>query len=669
MRAPQLRLPILLRIGAVLLGLLLTLLLVLVFFPWNMLREPVNRYVSERTGRKFEITRRLDVDLGWRGATIKLDGVEFANPAWARDPYLVKAERAEFELRLWPLLSRRVVIPRIALVSPVLGLQMEEDGRRTWALGKNTADSGTAPVIGLLEVDNGSLDFLAGFRGVDLHADFSFDSAQGDMPLTYRIKGRYQRQALTAQGRTGNVLQIESAGAPPFPIEIDATAGRTRLKAQGTVAELSTLDGVDARFDLRGQNLGDLYPLLGIALPQTSPYALSGELRKQAKQWNAIGIKGKLGLSDIGGDMRFDQSAKLPYLSGQLRSSVMDMDDLGPLIGLPPTERSANAVDGVAPPPTITEVKRARRDPGRKVLPTATLDFERLRAMNADVKYTADRIRNVRELPLDQGAVQVKLKDGVLTLDPLKLGVAGGSLAGAIRIDGTRNPADIRAALDVRAMQLNRLIPKVETMRTSFGKLDGRVNLAGQGNSVASWMGSASGDVAALTGRGQFSNLLLEFMGLDGGEIIKFLLGGDRNVTLRCAALAFDVDKGTMHSRSVMMDTEDTVFNATGQADLSKETLDFVVRAQPKDMSILSLRTPLHIGGTLGSPSAGVEAGPLATRGALAVVLGAINPLLALAATVETGPGTDADCQEVMATAKRPASREAASGAAKAKKQ
>jgi uncharacterized protein involved in outer membrane biogenesis len=303
------------------------------------------------------------------------------------------------------------------------------------------------------------------------------------------------------------------------------------------------------------------------------------------------------------------------------------------------------------------------------VLPDATLDFERLRAMNADVKYAAERIRNVRELPLDKGSVQIRLKDGVLTLDPLNVGLASGTVAGAIRIDGAQNPAEIRAALDVRGMQLSRLIPKIETMRTSFGKLDGRINLSGRGNSVASWLGHASGDVAALTGRGEFSNLLLEVMGLDGGEVIKFLLRGDKNVVMRCAAMAFDVDKGTMHSRSVVLDTEDTIFNVSGQASLSNETLDFVVRPQPKDKSILSLRTPLLVGGTFAAPRAGLEPGSLATRGAAALVLGALNPLLALAATVETGPGTDADCQEVLALAKRPASREAAAGAAKAKKQ
>jgi len=75
------------------------LVIVLAFFPWDTLRGPVNRYVSEQTGRKFEITRRLDVGLGWGQATVKLDGIEFANPSWARDPYLVKADRAEFDIR------------------------------------------------------------------------------------------------------------------------------------------------------------------------------------------------------------------------------------------------------------------------------------------------------------------------------------------------------------------------------------------------------------------------------------------------------------------------------------------------------------------------------------------------------------------------------------------
>ncbi|MGJ7532934.1 MULTISPECIES: AsmA family protein [unclassified Variovorax] len=635
----------------------------LAFFPWDMLREPVNRYVSEKTGRKFEITRRLDVGLGWRQATVKFDGIEFANPSWARDPYLVKADRAEFDIRIWPLIASKIVIPRLALFSPTLGLQMEADGRRTWALGKDTSDGGTVPSIGLMQVDTGAVDFLAKHLGVDLHADLSYDSSRGEMPLNYRIKGRYKGQPLTASGRTGNVLQINAAGAPPFPMEINAAAGQTQLKAAGTVAELSGLDGIDAKFEIKGQTLGALFPLLGIALPQTSPYALSGNLGKRGKLWAATGLKGRLGLSDIAGDMRFDQAGQLPHLAGDLRSRVMDMDDLGPLIGLPPTARTASTVEGVAPPPTITQVKR----PGGKVLPTAPLDFERLRAMNADVKYTADRIQNVRDIPLDRGSVQVKLADGVLTLDPLDLGVAGGKLGGAIRIDASKNPADIRASLDVRAMQLARLFPKLETTGNSVGRLDGRINLSGSGNSVANWLGGASGDVAVISGRGQFGNLLPVFATLVGGDIIKFLLRGDRNVELRCAALAFDVNKGLMTGRTLVVDTTNAVFIATGQANLATEGLDFVVRPEPKSKSILSIRTPLVVSGTLGDPKGGVEVGPLAGRGLAALALGAINPLLALAATIEPGPGVDSDCKGVLAQANKPTAGAAANGAARAK--
>lgn len=656
--------PLWLKLLAAFVLLLAALAALLAFFPWDTLREPINRYVSEKTGRKFEITRRLDVGIGLRGATVKADGIEFANPPWARDPYLVKAERAEFDIRLWPLITQKVVIPRLALSSPTLGLQVEPDGRRTWALGKDTSDPGTVPVIGLMQVDGGAVDFLAKHLGVDLHADVSYDTSRGRLPLSFRIKGRYKGQPLSAEGRTGNVLQLRAAGQPPFPLEVDGAAGHTRLKASGTVTDLADLDGIQARFDLKGQTLGALFPLLGIALPETSPYALSGDLRKSGKLWEVAGLKGRLGLSDIAGDMRFDKAGQVPHLAGELRSKVMDMDDLGPLIGLPPTERSAKAVEGVAPPPTIKQVKRAA---GAKVLPTATLDFDRLRAMNADVKYAAERIRNVRDVPLDHGSVQIKLNNGVLALDPLDLGVGGGKLAGAIRIDATQNPADIRASLDLRNMQLNRLVPKIETMRSSFSRLDGRINLSGRGNSVASWLGGASGDVIALTGRGRFSNLLLEFMGLDGAEIIKFLLRGDQNVELRCAAMAFDVDKGVMTSRSMVLDTADTVFYATGQANLATEKLDFVVRPEPKDASILSLRSPLVIGGSFGAPTGGVQAGPLAERGLAALVLGALNPLLALAATIETGPGQDADCKGVLAEAQKPSAGAAAVGAAKAK--
>src|SRR4051812_13289411 len=87
--------------------------LLLAVFPWDTLRGPVNRYVTKKTGREFQITRHLDVKLG-RTTRVIMDGISFANPDWAQDRHLVTAQRAEVEVRLVPLLlHREIVLPSV----------------------------------------------------------------------------------------------------------------------------------------------------------------------------------------------------------------------------------------------------------------------------------------------------------------------------------------------------------------------------------------------------------------------------------------------------------------------------------------------------------------------------------------------------------------------------
>lgn len=673
---PSLGHPLWLKIVLGIAVLLAALALLIAFFPWDVLRGPLNRYVSERTGRHFEITRRLDVKLG-RTTRIVADGIEFANPEWARDPLLVKADGAEIDVELLPLLKRRIVLPLIRFTRPQLGLQIEPDGRRSWSMGRDTKDPANLPDIGALVVDEGTVHFVAPAHGADIHTRFAIDgplrftapaagkdqanggapapgTEGGALPLSFTAKGTWQKESFAAKGRTGNVLYLRGPLQRPFPAEIEATAANTTLRAKGSVASLATLDGANASFSIQGRDLQELYKLVGLVLPATPRYSLQGQLAKQGEVWRIAGINGKLGNSDLHGELAFDRAREVPLLTGKLESKALDFDDLAPLVGLDEQPRSAAAlpqVKGDRSKPL--RAASPAQDGGRKVLPTALLDVERLRKMNSDVTYRAARISHVKQLPLDRMTVHVRLKDGVLNLDPMDVGVAGGSLAGRIRIDGGANPAVAEVHLDARSLELNRLFPTAKLTKASFGKIHGDIDLKGRGNSVAHMLASSSGAVALLMGRGEISNLLMEVAGIDGGEIIKFFVEGDKNVELRCAAAAFDVDKGLMTTRALVLDTSDTVIYGNGQVSLANEAMDITLRPYPKDMSILSLRSPLKIAGTFGQPKAGPDKGALAARGGLALALGAVNPLLALAATVETGPGKDANCG--------PALREAAS--------
>jgi uncharacterized protein involved in outer membrane biogenesis len=252
----------------------------------------------------------------------------------------------------------------------------------------------------------------------------------------------------------------------------------------------------------------------------------------------------------------------------------------------------------------------------------------------------------------------------VLQLDPTDLGVAGGRFTGRIRINGKSDPAVAEIKLDARALELGKLFPSAKLTRASFGKIHGVIDLRGRGNSVAQMLGTSSGNFALLMGRGQISNLLLEIAGLDGGEIIKFFAEGDQNAELRCAAAAFDVKNGVMTSRALVLDTSDTVIYGDGYVSLANEAMDLTLNPYPKDKSILAFRSPLKLAGTFAKPKAGVDKAALTGKAGVVLALGAINPLLGLAATIETGPGKDADCRSVLQEAADPAAaaRAAAAG-------
>ena len=75
-------------------------------------------------------------------------------------------------------------------------------------------------------------------------------------------------------------------------------------------------------------------------------------------------------------------------------------------------------------------------------------------------------------------------------------------------------------------------------------------------------------------GSGQISNLLMEEAGIDIQESIKFLVGKDRNIPIRCGFGEFAVDGGVMDSRALAFDTTDTVILGDGRISLRNESLD-----------------------------------------------------------------------------------------------
>ena len=263
------------RTRAIVFGALAASLVVLaVLFQWNWLRGPVERLVAWQTGRSFDIAGDLDVDLG-RVTTIRADALRFGNADWSPSRTMASADRAELDVRLWPLLSGEIRLEAIRLTRPRLRLEFGPDGRGNWIFGERGGES-RVRYTGLWG-DDGRLVFLDPRRRTNF--DIALDSVStGDAsasPVDLEGKGRWAGNAFTIAGRVESPLALRQTDRP-YRIDLRATAGPTRAHARGTLLDPFRLRDFDLRLRLAGQDMEDLFPLIGIATPPTPPYRLDG---------------------------------------------------------------------------------------------------------------------------------------------------------------------------------------------------------------------------------------------------------------------------------------------------------------------------------------------------------------------------------------------------------
>ncbi|MFM0503098.1 AsmA family protein [Paraburkholderia caffeinilytica] len=438
--------------------------------------------------------------------------------------------------------------------------------------------------------------------------------------IGWTVKGTYNKTPVSGSGKVGGVLALQDANRP-FPVQADVKAGDLRVGLVGTITDPAHLAAVDLRLWLQGNSLARLYPLTGVTLPDTPPYATEGRLVGQFKAGGNVfkyeNFTGRVGGSDLNGSLTYTAREPRPLLQGELVSHLLQFSDLAPVIGADSNASKAKRGDATA-------------QPGNKVLPVEEFRTDRWKAIDADVKFTGRRIVKDTSLPITDLYTHVVMTDGVLSLEPLKFGVAGGSLSSDIHLDGSATPLKGRFATSARHLKLKQLFPNFKTMQNALGEINGDAALTATGNSPAALAATSNGEVKALVTDGTVSRLLMEAAGLNVANVVYEKLFGNRDVKINCAAADFVATNGVLDSRVFALDTDDAVIDIDGNVNLRDESMDLGVHPHTKGFRVFSLRSPLYVKGTFKDPHVGVNAAALALRGGAAVGLGLINPFAAL---------------------------------------
>lgn len=618
-------------------------------YDWNDARGWLAEQASKAIGREVRIDGDLHVGLG-DPIRIHVEGIKVANEPWGEEPNFAELDALDAQLRLWPLLRGDIEFPEIRLTRPKLAMEKNGEGANNWTFAPDNArqevaeeaavpdDRQEVPIIEHLVVEEGRLRYRDPTSDVDVDSNLSTAvGGNGEERVRLDGKGNFAGKPFTLTFEGGSLEYLRD-DPKPYPLRVEAAVGETRAKIEGSIAEPVKLAGVDLSVDLRGPDLAEIFPIVGIPTPKTRPYSLSGHLTHEGTVWKLEGMKGKVGDSDLNGMVAVDLGGERPMIRGDLTSERLAAVDLAGFVG-------------ASPRGTGDYETKAR---GR-IIPDTEVDLERLRFADMDVRFRGKRVE-APYAPLDDLDTRIRLENGRATIDPLKLGVADGRIEGTAVLDGSGKVAALDTNLGVSGLKLSQFFRDTPFARDMGGVIAGRIQLKGQGATVADIAGNADGKIGLAVDKGRVTNLAEAGLKTNVLETLGIVLSGDEPVRFNCLVADLGVRDGVMTSDAIVLDTPETLVVGTGTVNLDKETLDLTIRGDGKEAQVGATHVPVRIRGSFLDPDIGVDATETAARGAAAVALGALlTPFAAIVPLLDPGGAESANCAGLIDKAREPA--------------
>jgi hypothetical protein len=652
-------------------------LLTLALIDWNALKGPIERAASARSGRTVSIAGNLDVHVWSWTPSASIEGLTIGNPPWETGKPMAQVERLQVQLKLLPLLKGDVILPRVELIRPRVYLHRDASGRANWTFeSKRPTDAPAGPppklpVVRDFLIQDGQLtvrdDILKLSVDGSIHAR---ERASDNDPKAFRVegKGTLNKQRFVTRIAGGPLVNLDPDH--PYPFDLAIEAGDIRIGANGSVRKPFDLGRVALNVTASGGDLADLYYLTQLALPNTPPFKLSASIERNVSKIHVTNLHGTVGKSDLGGDLLVDVSRKRPSVSGHLESKELTLSDLAAPLGAKPKTGGTLAGAPEVRKPSKKGAEEPPPSPNARLFPTARLQVARVRAMDGDVKFRAESI-HAGSLPLKEVAFDIKLNDGVLSIEPFAFEMPQGQLSGTVHIDARGATPKTQVDVRVKNVQLDQLKGKAPDAKPPLGGVvQARAVFEGRGDSVHDFMADAGGKVSVVVPNGQVNAAFAELTGINLARGVGLLLkGDDERAEIRCGVAQFDVERGTMRAQHVVFDTTNVKITGSGEVRLGPEELELSIKGEPKKLRLARLRTPIEINGHLRKPSIGIDAGKTLKQGAVAAAVGAVlTPIAAVLAFIDPGLAKDENCAALLSTAQVPtktASRPAADAAAR----
>lgn len=616
---------------AMVLGLIAVLCIAIALTDPNRLRGRVARLAAGGSGREIRIDGAMHAHLWSWTPELSAERVTVGNPSWTPPGVNAEIGRISLAVDLRALLSGRLLFERVKLQSVSLHLIRDAAGLANWQWVDPRIRRGKGlPLMHSLSLENARVTLQDDRRHLKFDGVVSARDLPGPVrpaPLRIDAAGQLNGRAVTFAVNADPLALVRRNRRYRFAF-LERSSGTT-VRGSGSLPRPFDVLWLETTYDAQGEDLRDLYFLTGLGLFDTGRYRLTGKLVREGNHFEFGDLVARSGASDVHGELSVESAvAHRAQVSATLSSQRMRMADLG-----------------------LRAAGRAGEPTG--LLPARPLPIAGLRASEWSLSYRARTLEWGR-LMLSALEGHARLDHGVLNISPLSAELQNGRIHARLRLDAARQlPA---AQLDGRIVDLplDQFGHKPGHDPLVDGVLEAHIDLSGRGRSLREIGASAQGTVTAVLPHGQIRAALADLAGLDLQRGLGLALSKDRKDTgLRCAVASFDIHEGSATARTLIVDTQPTVITGQGTVRLDSGALDFTVRGHPKHVSLMRVRSPLLIGGTVLHPAFRIAPRSALAQAGAAVALGVVlTPVAAALAFVDPGLASDANCTGLMEDAR-----------------
>jgi len=375
-----------------------------------------------------------------------------------------------------------------------------------------------------------------------------------------------------------------------------------RFSLSGSVRDIASLNGISLDFSVTSNDLSILNNAYGTQYVNKMPIHIDGRFEDpEPRSYTISSLQASYGDSNLAGSVSLNLATDRPALKAQLSSRKID---LRPILetfrkSVPSPEKSNNLPEN--------------RD---RVFSGQPFSLAVLDRLDADITFR-DQELLMPKFAFNNIAVNLSLKNGDLSVNPLKFTIGGGSAEGKLNLRSSERAPFLKMVLDVQQLDMGPMLEQLGYESTFKGRLNASFDLTGKGNSVAALMAGLNGKVFISMRDGQTHSdnlaLLEKYLGGNVLELFNPFKKKSPHTTINCLVNAMNIKDGDVEYKLVL-DTDQTALLVAGSIDLKTEGLDIGIKPTPKkgvassgvgsiSFSLSKLSQPFRLGSTLAKPN------------------------------------------------------------------